>query len=291
MMAALRGWWALFLLPVAAAAAVPSSWPRWALMWAVATAVYAACKWVSWRRSAACAGSGPRLAGYFLAWPGMNARSFLDPAPSPPPRAPSPGEWAAAALKVAIGATLLWGLARALPPHLDLAVGWVGMIGIVTALHFGFFHMLSCAWRAAGIDAPRIMDDPAAARTLGDFWGRRWNVAFRDLTFEHLFRPLAGRVGPRAAVLLGFLASGAAHDAVISYPALGGYGLPTGYFLIQGAGLLFERGRMKRALGLGHGLVGRAWTMAIVILPAGMLFHPPFVREVVLPFMKAIGSI
>jgi hypothetical protein len=36
---------------------------------------------------------------------------------------------------------------------------------------------------------------------------------------------------------------------------------------------------------------GQFFTAFIVGVPAFWLFHPPFVRNVILPFMKAIGAL
>ena len=68
-------------------------------------------------------------------------------------------------------------------------------------------------------------------------WGKRWNLGFRQLAHELIFRPLYRTLGPETAGFLVFTASGLIHDLVISLPARGGYGLPTLYFLIQGAGV------------------------------------------------------
>ena len=70
---------------------------------------------------------------------------------------------------------------------------------------------------------------------------------------------------------------------MISCAARGGYGLPTAYFVLQGVGVSFERSRVGRRLGLRRSVRGTAG-------PAFWLFHPPFVRYVVLPFMRAIGA-
>jgi alginate O-acetyltransferase complex protein AlgI len=259
-------------------------------MWALAAAVFAGCKWLTWRRAPARGTPARRHAAYLLAWPGLDAPAFLDPRPLPRGRRPTPGEWAFAVGKFALGVALTWGAARLVPADLALLRGWVGMAGIVFVLHFGSFHLLSCAWRAAGVDARPLMNWPVRSASLSEFWGRRWNAAFRDLAHRFLFRPLAARFGPRAGVAAGFLFSGLVHDLVISVPAGGGYGWPTLYFALQGFGVLAERSRAGQSLGLGGGWRGRVFAEAVVVGPAYGLFHPPFVLAVVLPFLDAIGA-
>ena len=73
-------------------------------------------------------------------------------------------------------------------------------------------------------------------------------------------------------------------------PAGGGYGGPAGYFLLQAVAVLVERSRFGRAVGLGRGLIGRLFAIVVLALPAYFLFHPPFVRGVILPLMTAIGA-
>jgi hypothetical protein len=220
----------------------------------------------------------------------MDATAFLDPRPSFETNRPSAGEWLFAAAKLGFGVALVWGLVPLLPTEMPLFRGWVGMAGLVFLLHFGAFHLLSCAWRSVGVDAKPLMNWPIRSTSVGEFWGRRWNTAFRDLTFRFLFRPLAGRLGPRAGLAAGFLASGLVHDLVISVPAGGGYGLPTLYFVIQGTGLLVERSKIGKPLGLGHGWPGRLFAVAVIAGPAYWLFHPPFVTRVVNPFLDVVGA-
>lgn len=259
--------------------------PPWAVMWALAAAVYAGCKWLTWRRGPPAPAS--RQAAYLLTWPGMDVAAFLGRGPVP---RPTVGERAFAAAKLALGIILTWGVVRLVPADLPLIRGWVGMAGLIFLLHFGSFHLLSCAWRAAGVDAKPLMNWPVLAAGVSEFWGRRWNTAFRDLTHRFLFRPLAARFGPRGGLAAGFLFSGVVHDLVISVPAGGGYGWPTLYFVIQGLGLLAERSRAAKRLGLGAGWRGRVFTAAVIVGPAYGLFHPPFVLAVIVPFLDVIGA-
>jgi hypothetical protein len=268
----------------------PTAWLPWAVMWALAAAVFAGCKWLTWHRTPAPGTPHWRHLAYLTAWPGLDARAFLDPRPLPRDRRPAPGEWAFAGVKLALGVALTWGVARLVPADLPLLRGWVGMAGLVFLLHFGSFHLLSCGWRAAGVDAKPLMNWPVLSRGVSEFWGRRWNTAFRDLAHRFLFRPLASRLGPRAGLAAGFLFSGVVHDLVISAPAGGGYGWPTLYFVVQGLGLLAERSRVGKRSGLGFGWRGRLFTALVVVGPAYGLFHPPFVLAVVLPFLAAIGA-
>jgi hypothetical protein len=209
--------------------------------------------------------------------------SHIDPADG--------AEWSFAFTKCAAGFVMLFAVATRPPFENRFWLAWAGMAGIVLTLHFGVFHILSCGWRAAGVDARPLMNWPIAAQSLSEFWGRRWNMAFRDLTYRFLFRPLTARLGPRSALAVGFLASGLIHDAVISLPARGGYGGPTIYFVFQGLGLLVERSDVGRKLGLGAGLRGRLFTMMVLLGPVGLLFHRPFLDRIIVPFVQALGSL
>jgi len=259
-------------------------------MWLLAFAIYVGCKWLTWRRTPVPDAPPWRHAGYLLAWPGLDAGAFLGAARERA-RPPTASEWLFAAAKTAFGFGLVYAVTPMVPADRPYLVGWVGMIGIIFVLHFGTFHLLSCAWRSVAVSAKPLMRWPVAATSVGDFWGRRWNTAFRDITHRFLFRPLAARVGPRWALIAGFTFSGLIHDAVISVPAGGGYGGPTVFFAIQGLALLAERIRPMRAGGFASGWGRRLFTGLILITPSPLLFHPPFVERVVVPFLAAVGAI
>lgn len=265
--------------------------PAWAFMWSLAAAIFFACKWITWSQAAAPLARVPiaRSAAYLFLWPGMDAGAFL--LARSPSRVPAAREWLFAAAKALMGAALLWGAARCVPSGRPLLRGWTGMLGLIFLLHFGAFHLAALAWRAAGIPAEPIMRMPIAARSLGEFWSVRWNRGFNDLAHRHLFLPAQRQLGVACATLLTFVASGLVHDLVISVPARGGYGLPTLYFLLQGLGVLLERSRLGRRTGLRRGVRGRAFALIIAAAPAYWLFHPAFVRRVMIPFMQAIKAL
>jgi hypothetical protein len=257
-------------------------------MWAAAAAVYAGCKWLTWH-AAPSVGPRWRHAAYLLAWPGLDAPGFFDDGRQIERARLT--EWIAAASALGAGMLIFFRAARFLAPDDLYATGWIGMVGLVLILHFGLFHLISCAWRTAGVPAPPLMRQPLAATSLADFWGRRWNTAFRDLTHRFLFQPLVARLGSRGGILAVFLFSGLIHDLVISAPAGGGYGGPTAYFAAQGAAMLIERSATGRRLGLGRGWRGWLFAMAVLVVPVRLLFHAPFVVGVVVPFMHTLGAI
>ncbi len=162
------------------------------------------------------------------------------------PRQP---EWMFAALKTLLGAMLIWIVARTAYPERPLLAGWLGLVGLILVLHFGTFHLLSLACRSDAVNATPVMRSPLLASSVADFWARRWNTAFHELASRLTLRPLRPAFGVTSATLLVFLASGVIHELVISVPAHGGYGLPTGYFLIQGLGVAGERTRAGRRMG------------------------------------------
>jgi D-alanyl-lipoteichoic acid acyltransferase DltB (MBOAT superfamily) len=163
------------------------------------------------------------------------------------------------------------------------------MIGIAFFLHFGVLHLLALVWRTAGVNATPIMNAPILAQSLSEFWGKRWNLAFRDLVHRFVFRPVFGRLGVAGATMAVFLVSGLIHEFVISLSSGAAYGLPTLYFLIQGVGVLSTRSRLGKRWGLGKGLAGRASVVLIMVAPLGLLFPPPFVLRVVVPMLQTLA--
>jgi hypothetical protein len=253
-------------------------------MWAAAFALFFACKWVTWRRAAeaGCPANLGRHLGYFLGWVGMDAKRFLGPrtATAPPAR-----EWLFAMAKVLLGVILMWGAARAALPHGLMAASIVAFVGLLFLLHFGLFHLLSCAWKNRGVEARPIMDWPILSKSLGEFWGRRWNAGFHEIAYRLVFKGLARRWGAAGAMMAGFVFSGIVHELVISWPAGAGWGKPTAYFLLQGCGILAER-KFKFA----RAAWGPIWTIAVTLCPIGLLFHRPFMLGVMAPMCHAIGA-
>jgi hypothetical protein len=230
-----------------------------------------------------------RLTAYLLLWIGMDAKAFLGRGRRV--AAPPWIEWAHAIGNTVLGLVLIWGVARQCVTASPLLAGWVGMAGGILFLHFGTFHLLSLAWRKAGVEAAPQMRSPHRAVSPSAFWGQRWNRAFHLLVVRHVFRPLGRRIGALPALWVGFLVSGLIHDLVISVPARAGYGLPTLYFLLQALGVTVERMPVAQKLGLGRGGRGWAFAMLCVVAPAGLLFHEAFVGRVMLPFLHFLRAL
>jgi hypothetical protein len=220
------GWLPILVLSLAAISC-RNLLPPWVFMWALSFAIFFSLKWLTWWRARTRV-SHPawRSMAYLLAWPGMDAEAFLDANQ----RVPSPrsATWLLATLETALGAVLFWIVARSLPAGEPLLRGWTGMLGLILLLHFGSFQLIALTWLTLGVNAKPIMSAPLRATSLAEFWGKRWNLGFRQLSYELIFRPLHRTLGVEAAGLLVFLVSGLIHDLVISLPARAGYGLPTG---------------------------------------------------------------
>ncbi len=284
-----RGWFPLLVLPLAAVACRNLLLP-WVFMWILSFAIYLSLKWLTWWRTRSRIVHPAWLSvAYLLAWPGMDADAFLDLKQRPP--RPAPLTWPVAAFKTCLGAVLLWVVARSIPQEHNLVRGWVGMLGLILLLHFGTFQLVALTWQSLGVKAEPIMSAPLRSTSLGEFWGKRWNLGFRQLAHELIFRPLYRSVGPNTAGFLVFMVSGLIHDLVISVPARGGYGFPTLYFLLQGAGVTVERSRFGQRLGLGRGIGSRCFMVVFLTVPVFWLFHPWFVMRVILPFMRAIHAL
>lgn len=234
----------------------------WEKMLIGVAVTYGAFKALSFRRLAPA-----RSIAYAALWPGMDPRPFTET------RAPEgEGLMAWGACKMAFGAALLL-FGRTGHVWIDSCAV---LLGIGFLVHLGFLDVLAGFWRLRGIPVERLFVNPVAARSVGEFWGRRWNLAFSAVARERVFKPVARRWGGGWGVMATFAFSGLVHDLLLSLPAGAGYGRPTAYFLLQGGLVLAER---------RWGLAGRAWTLLGLALPLPLLFHPPFLRAIVGPLL------
>jgi alginate O-acetyltransferase complex protein AlgI len=236
----------------------------------------------------------PRLTpGRWLAfatlWPGMRPALFLHaggPARSGAGRLLVSGtQNLALGVVLCILARLVWVSVSAESGSRLLATALL-LPGLSLVLHFGLFNIVAGAWRRMGVDCRPLFQAPLRSTSLAEFWGRRWNLAFSEMTARVVYRPLVGRVGEGGATLGAFVFSGLLHELAISLPVHAGYGLPMLYFTLHGLLVLVE-GRLARA-GMPvdrPAWRGRLWTLAWLVLPLPILFHPPFLRGVVWPLI------
>jgi alginate O-acetyltransferase complex protein AlgI len=281
-------WIPIILLPMVALT-LRDFLPAWIFMWVFVMAMFFGCKWLTWRRAQIGISTVGlfRSLGYWFAWPGMNATEFLTRKHALKPKA---YEWFLASGRFFIGAVLVWLAAKTTLTTEPILNAWIAMFGLTLVLHFGLFHLVALAWQRAGVAAEPLMKSPLSATSLSDFWGARWNTAFNKFVYDLAFRPLARLTGVAWATICVFAISGVIHELAISLPARGGYGFPFAYFILQGIAVLFERSRLVHTLGLGRGARGWLFMFVITAAPAYWLFHPVFVRNVILPMLRTIGA-
>lgn len=226
-----------------------------------------------------------RWLGFVGAWPGMQPRPFAEPGNSP---VGGGGKLMALGVRRLLLGLALVALARLLwlVTGSRLAATVPLLPGLSLILHFGIFNIVAGGWRYVGVRAYPLFRAPLRSTSLTEFWGRRWNLAFAEMTAIAVYRPLAASTGTRPALLTSFLCSGLLHELAISVPVRAGFGLPMFYFGLHGGLMLVERALAGRGRPL-TGWAGRAWTLFWLVLPLPILFHPPFLRGVVWPIIGA----
>jgi len=209
-------------------------------------------------------------------WLGMQPRLFARPR-----RGPLPGSralLARGAIHLAIGAALVLAARLAwTATHSRLLATVLVLPGLSIAVHFGLCSLLAGAWRSLGVPCDALFRAPLRSKSLSEFWGRRWNLAFSEMTAIAVYRPLSRRLGRGAALDASFLLSGLLHEMAISLPVRAGFGLPLLYFALHGALVLAERARAS--------IGGRLWTLACLVVPLPILFHRPFLEGIVWPLI------
>jgi alginate O-acetyltransferase complex protein AlgI len=218
-----------------------------------------------------------RGAGLFLflfAWPGVIPGHFRHRGP---PQLIDSGRFLAAWSRMALGAISVVLLAVYAPRLPGQVLGLAGTAALLLTIHLGIGDLLPWLVRWAGFDVPLLFDRPWSARSLGEFWSRRWNLAFVEMNRRLFLRPLYALFGKRRSRFALFALSGLLHELALSFPAGAGWGLPLGYFLLHGA-LVAAEERFH--------IANRAWTWFWLLSPAPWLFHEPFRRALVVPFYQ-----
>jgi alginate O-acetyltransferase complex protein AlgI len=147
-------------------------------------------------------------------------------------------------------------------------------IAMSIGFHFGALRLLTAFWRFKGFPVRALFRNPFRTRGFGDFWGKRWNLAYSQMMARAVMRPIQQKFGAKIALFCVFIISGILHELAITVPVQAGYGLPTCFFLVQGVLTTLE----KR-----ENLVSATLCGASLVLGLNFLFPTVFVEAVILP--------
>ena len=116
-----------------------------------------------------------------------------------------------------------------------------------------------------GVRVAEVFRAPALARSPADFWGRRWNRAFRQWAWRHLYLPLGGRRRPGRALMAVFAFSALVHEylVVVSLGTTDGH--MAAFFLVNGGATLatvYARRRWRPLPAAAAVLLHWAWLLA-----------------------------
>lgn len=114
---------------------------------------------------------------------------------------------------------------------------WIQLIttemGIYLSLA-GVCNLAVVALALRGLDYDDPFDNPLAARTPGEFWGRRWNTWVNHMLYRYVFMPLGGRRKPVRGTMAAFAFSAALHEGFVVVGTREFTGWMGGFFLAQG---------------------------------------------------------
>lgn len=224
---------------------------------------------------------------FVFGWAGMRAQPFESLVSKALPNA-----WSnirGGVTRIAAGVLLIVSARRLSELHLVEIIRYVAVTGLLLVafsliLHFGWLRVSAGVWRLLGVRTYLLFKEPLRSVSIREFWSKRWNLAFSEMTSIALFRPLKNKIGGAWASMLAFLFSGVLHEMALSLPVRNGYGLPLLYFVIQGVGIMAERKLLRRkAKFLDNRLLSRVWTCLWILVPLPLLFHDHFVRGIIWP--------
>lgn len=162
------------------------------------------------------------------------------------------------------------------PRNLSVAAGSLA-VGIYALVSLKLFDASLQIYNAfLDIEVPRVMKQPEAALSVGQFWGECWDTVIQQLLQTHIYIPLQNRLGfsPVLAMLTTFLVSGFVHVWPLFVAGLSPeYSLMmTGYFVVQAFFVIAER-----ALRISYWkstFARHVWTLAAVCIPLPLVAAP-----------------
>lgn len=223
---------------------------------------------------------------FALAWAGMRVQPFEKLDSAPLPNAQQNTRFGVSRLMIGLAFVLVAYVLKSFLIITPLTYGLIScliLVGFSFILHFGLLSISTGTLRKRGVNVGLLFKSPARAKSLADFWGKCWNLAFSEMTSVIIYRPLKKHVGAAWALLASFMFSGLLHEVALSLPVNNGYGLPTLYFLLQGIVVLIEKRWLQNSFMLTHPLLCKTWTFCCIVLPAPLLFHAQFIQHVIWP--------
>lgn len=126
--------------------------------------------------------------------------------------------------------------------------------------------------RLAGVQLQAVQRVPLAARTLGEFWGERWNRPVGDWLNQTGFRPLARRGYALAGILAAFVLSALVHAYLVGTACGVGHGTMMGtFFVVHGILVLLER---PLAVRRWPAVAAHTWTVAMLTMTSPLFIYP-----------------
>jgi D-alanyl-lipoteichoic acid acyltransferase DltB (MBOAT superfamily) len=146
-----------------------------------------------------------------------------------------------------------------------------GIILLYTLMEFlkDFVHF---CFLASGAAMRPIHDTPIAARSLRDFWGKRWNRPVSAWLYRLIFLPLARQHRPCLGLFCACLASGVLHAwvALVALGACAAFEVAV-FFCLQGVLILAEDRLHVHAWPV---TLARVWTLAVLLATSPLVICP-----------------
>lgn len=162
------------------------------------------------------------------------------------------------------------------------------VMGLSFILHFGILNIVTALWRSLGVDVRELFKSPYKSKSLKEFWGQRWNIAFAEMTAIVAYKPLKKKYSRVFAMTICFLVSGLLHEIAISFPVMAGFGLPMLYFSIHALLMYWEESSAFVKRIIAHPITSHIWVLGWLLLPMPLLFHKPFLEQVLVPLRQAL---